>query len=100
MGTQHFIKDRRKRLEFIKKNIGYGEKVERFVWDRGHVNGAEYHTVTSTALIVVRNVNTMKLVTVLVARPGQLRRLYGDREVPKYLIDLAIEHQRKGWNEI
>ena len=34
MGTQHFIKDRRKRLEFIKKNIGYGERqMSGLIWN-------------------------------------------------------------------
>ena len=96
MKTQHFIKDRQERLNFIKENIGYGEKVASFYWDRGHQNGAEIHTVTSTGLIIIKNYRTKNIVTVLIARPNQIKRLYGDTAVPQYLIDLAVEHQIKG----
>lgn len=91
-----------KRLDFIRDNIGEGNIIDSFLVDNGDPHGAEIHKVTSTALIMIHNAITQKFITVFIARPEQLRRLYrsDDREPPRHLIKLAYDHNRKGYNNL
>ncbi len=89
MKSRHYQNDRRGREERIKKNIGYGIVIARFLVDRGHANGAEIHELTDTAIINIYNERTHKLVTKLIARPGQIRRYYKDGNAPKEVLDRA-----------
>ena len=100
--SDHFSTDRRDRDEFINSRIGKGFVVDSFVVDRGHPSGAEIHNVTDTAIIIIHNQRTHKLITELIARPEQLRRLYRseNREVPKEVLALAYKHNIACYNEI
>lgn len=100
--TKHFSLDRNDRNDFIKKYIGYGNIIKTFTVDRGHKDGAEWHTVTSTGLIIVQNARTHRLVTILIARPNQIKRLYENKGLtaPGYLMDLARKHQEYGYNNL
>ena len=97
--TVHY-EERKSRNDFIKDKIGIGNHVRTFKWDKGHPNGPELHTITDTGIIIVRNERTNKLVTTLIARPGQIYRYYiNEGEVPpKYLMDIAEEHTKAGYN--
>lgn len=95
MNSKHYNNDRQGREALIKA-IGYGSIVKGFKVDRGHKDGPEMHIITSTALILVYNFNSKKLVTKLIARPAQLTRYNWD--CPTDLIALAKEHQRLGYN--
>jgi len=90
--------EREKRIEHI--NGGDGEEVARFLVDRHHPAGPEIHVVTSNAIIVIYNAFTGKLVTKLVARPGQIKRYYDAKGLtaPQYLLDIARVHKERGWN--
>lgn len=95
--------DRLERQNFIKENIGFGEHFDSIVWDKGHRNGKEIHTITTTGIICIYNFYTRKFITMLIARPQQIKRYYYGKPFPKGLneiLKLAEEHQRKGWNEI
>jgi hypothetical protein len=70
--TYHWL-SRDERIEFIKKEIGGGNSYRTFYWDRHHPKGPEVHIITTTGIIVVKNYYTRKLVTVLIARPGQIK---------------------------
>lgn len=100
--TDHYLDDRKKRSEFINEHIGIGNVVGSFIVDRGHLGGAEIHYVTDTAIIIIRNLSTQKLITTLIARPEQIRRLYHsiNEEPPKKIMRLAYKHNRKRFNEI
>ena len=100
--TEHFATERQGRDAFIHDVIGVGNVIDTFVVDRGHVGGAEIHSVTDTAIIIINNQQTNKLITELVARPAQLRRLYGERgeEPPKWLLRLAYNNNRHKYNEM
>lgn len=76
------------------ENIGEGTVIDSFVVDKGHDKGAEIHSVTDTGIILIYNKYTNKLITELIARPGQLQRLYRaeQREVPPKLLSLAYKH--------
>jgi hypothetical protein len=99
--TEHFANDRQSRDTFIHEVIGVGNTIAEFVVDRGHVGGAEIHSVTDTGVIIISNQQTGKLITELVARPAQLRRLYHKRgeEPPKWLLRLAYKNNRHRYNE-
>lgn len=97
----HYNNDRQSRNTFINDKIGAGEIVDSFVVDRGHPGGAEVHSVTDTAIIIIHNQKTNKLITELIARPEQIRRLYrsAGKTPPKNIIELAYKHNRDRYNE-
>lgn len=99
--TKHWD-ERQRRLEFIRKNIGYGQTLAEFIVDKGYRNGLEVHKVTSTGITVISNLKTRKLITVLISRPRQIERLYtaNNMTAPEGLLKIAKHHEEKGWNEI
>lgn len=101
MTSLHFQSERQSRNQFIHSAIGLGNVLDSFVVDRGHPAGAEVHKVTDTAIIIIENQQTQRLVTELIARPEQLRRLYRSegREPPRNVLNLAYEHNKQRYNE-
>lgn len=93
--SEHYDGERLTREELIER-IGEGNVICSVVIDKGHPNGAEEHFLTDTGIIIIVNNRTRILVTKLIARPGQLRR-FGNR-VPRRVVELAMEHQRLGYN--
>lgn len=69
------IADRLNRVDECTKSSNV--VVDRFIVDKGHRNGAEIHEVYSDSTIKVYNLNTLKLITILFARPAQIKRYYG-----------------------
>ena len=99
MVSTHYINDRQSRERLIEE-IGYGTIVKTVVVDRGHCNGLEVHSISSTGIIIIRNQRTNKLVTKLIARPGQIARYYEANEcIPRELMEIARDHLRMGYNE-
>lgn len=96
MTSKHLTHDRQGRMALIAK-IGYGKPVASIEVDNGHKNGPEQQTLSTTGIITVRNIRTRKVVTYLIARPGQLKRFFTDA-IPEYLVEIAREHQRLGYN--
>ena len=45
--------------------------------------------------IIIYNKKTNKMITKLIARPGQIRRYYKDGKAPKNLIEKAIDNTVK-----
>ena len=97
MTSKHYIKDREARENRIKE-IGQGKPVARFTVDRGHKNGPEIHEITDTAIINIYNERTKKLVTKLIARPGQIKRYFENGNAPQYLINKAKYNVALGYN--
>lgn len=62
--------------------------------DTGHRAGCEVHVLTSTGIVLVFNAHSRKLITVLVARPGQVARYYEPfgEDVPDWLMARAYEN--------
>lgn len=100
MYSTHYVKERIAREKLIAE-IGIGEAVATIKLDRGHPAGAELHTITTTGIIVIRNVHSGKIVTKLIARPGQVRRYFDEiaPEVEK-IIQIARIHQQLMYNEM
>lgn len=98
MTSRHYTNDRQKREEIIKK-IGYGKIIKSVVVDRGHKNGPEIHNLSDTGIITIQNQRTKKMITKLIARPGQIKRYYKENEIiPVGLLDLARQHQKLALN--
>lgn len=97
--TAHYTTDRSAREALINK-IGQGNVIKGFIVDRGHKNGKEAHMVTDNAIVIIYNYNTKRLVTKLIARPGQIRRYYkGVGQVaPQWLLNIAYDHEKLGYN--
>ena len=98
MTSKHWTADRKRRNDLIEK-IGYGVEIKRTVVDKGHKNGAEIHVLSSTGIITIYNQRTGKMITKLIARPGQVKRYFNENEIiPAGLIDLARQHQKMNYN--
>lgn len=91
----HFHRDRHERIMRIAQTVGFGHIVRQCLVDTGHRAGCEVHVLTSTGIVLVFNAHSCKLVTVLVARPGQVARYYepfGEDGVP-----FCWDYQIKGF---
>ena len=104
MMTKHYMYKRYERDKFIDEHLGVGHIVDGFIVDKGHPNGAEVHSITDNAIIIVHNLETGKLVTQLLARPSQIKRYYKDtnrKRPPEYreILRLAEAHKRLGYNK-
>lgn len=97
MTSKHYMTDRQKR-EAIIEMIGKGTEVKRVVLDKGHKNGAEIHVISSTGIVTIYNQRTKKLITKLIARPGQIKRYWKNEEAPEELIQIARQHQKMNYN--
>lgn len=96
--SKHYKQDRQAR-EAIIRQIGTGKAIATVRVDKGHPNGAELHTVTTTGIIIIRNERTGKMITKLIARPGQIRRYFTEMtEEIQRVIGIAREHELKGYN--
>lgn len=98
----HYGTERKGRDAFIREHIGEGNVVDSFVVDKGHPDGAEVHSVTDTGIVIIHNQKTNKLITKLIARPEQLRKLYhsDNREVPRKILSLAYKHCLASYNAL
>ena len=100
--SKHYKSDRKERDRIIREEIGgYGKPIARFEdVDRGHANGPEIHVVTSTGIIIVYNQKTKMMCTTKIARPAQIYDLFNreNRIPPREVIQLAREHQAKGYH--
>ena len=94
MTSKHYTNDRIEREKIIEM-IGYGTIVAEFTVDRGHKNGPEIHKISDTGIITIYNKRTHKLITKLIARPGQIRRYYKNGNAPENLIKKAIDNTVK-----
>ena len=100
--SRHFMTNRKDRQEFIEERLGTGNEVRSFYVENGHANGAEIHTVTDTGVIIIKNAITGKIITEIIGRPAQLKRLYSSigEEVPKKLLKTAYKNNSLHYNLI
>lgn len=100
MNSRHWDRDREARREAIRR-IGTGNVIKTVEIDRHHKNGPEIHEISDTGIITVFNKNTHKMITQLIARPGQIRRYFTeDERIPKGLLNIARQHQELNLNYV
>lgn len=98
MTSAHYYEERTYRENLIRE-IGYGRPIKTVTIDRGHRDGAEIHQLSDTGIITIFNARTHKLITRLIARPGQIKRYYKENEIiPNELLNLARQHQIMAYN--
>lgn len=92
--TGHFHDERMSRAVRVTRLVGLGHPIRQCLVDTGHRNGLEVHVLTDTGLVFVYNHESKELVTVLIARPGQVKRYYEPfgEDAPKELIARAYEN--------
>ena len=101
MDTTLHTNKRLKRINFIIDNIGIGKVIKEVTVDRGHRDGIEIHAITDTGIIIIKNRRKNSIITMLIARPEQIRRYYREDEVvPEEVIEIALEHEKKGYNKL
>ena len=100
--SSHYANERQNRSDFISNSIGRGNVIDEFIVNRGDERLDERHSVTDTAIIIIHNNYTKKLITEIIARPEQLRRLYhsNGKEPPRRLLRMAYKHNQRRYNEI
>lgn len=92
--SRHWKAERKERNKVIQQ-IGLGATIKVVEVDNHHINGPEIHKISNTGIITILNKRTKKMITQLIARPGQIRRYYKENEtIPTELIEIAREHQR------
>ena len=100
MNTMHWNDERISRATLIEQ-IGEGTIIKTAIVDKGHRNGPEIHQLSDTGIITIYNQRTKRLVTKLIARPNQVKRYYNDIEkIPQEILDIAKEHQLKGYHKM
>lgn len=74
--TKHFDNDRKVRQQVINHIIGVGKPFASFLVDANHKNGMEIHTLLDNGTIEVRNYDSGKIVTQIVAYPLRLEKYF------------------------
>ena len=103
MVSNHYKNKRYKREKFIDEHLnGDGKVIDSFIVDKGHEKGLERHDITENGIIIIYNKSSGKLCTKLLARKNQIKKLYQGvgKQPPKWLIKLAAEHERLGYNKV
>jgi len=81
--SEHLRNDRSGRIAFIEKTVGFGRIVKELY--RIKNNRAEWCCITDTGVMVIKNANKSKIVTMWIATLGQLEQVYLDEVIPKNL---------------
>lgn len=66
--------------------------------DKHHINGAEVHALYSDGSIRIYNYNTKKLITVLIARPNQAKRLNSEVQLPEEIYNICYRNMKNKYN--
>jgi len=82
--------------------------ISTFVVDRNHRDGQEFHVITENAIVFIFNKRKYEqhspdcFITVLIARPGQIKRYYDaiGRTAPEDVLNAARTWQKAGYNKI
>lgn len=94
--TSH-IRERNYRFKHLSLNA---EPVNGFIAiiDKHHIEGVEVHALYDDGSIRIYNYNTKKLITVLIARPGQAKRLNPEMQLPQNIHDICYRNMKNRYN--
>lgn len=89
--SNHFHNDRMKRYRKILSLEKFPVINESFLVDNGHEKGKEIHCVSMHGIVYIYNYNSRKLITMILARPNQIKRLYDSvgKNVPAEILQEA-----------
>ncbi len=106
-GKSYHMNNRNNRFKNVLEIEREKLKIDKsFLVDKGHKNGQEVHVVTTNGIIFIYNFMKLfscsqnALVTVLIARPNQVTRLYNACNLTpdKEIINKCFEHVKQGLN--
>ena len=99
--TIHFSNERKDRSKFIRDVLGFGDVVDVFTVDRGHAGGEELHEVTDTGVVIIHSKRSSKIITAIIARPEQIKKLYkrAGKRPPRWLLRIAYKNNMSKYNE-
>lgn len=100
--THHFDDERLKRFE-VAERLNNGAPIDAsFLVDKGHPHGPEIHCVSKNAVIFILNERTKRFITVLLARPNQVKRLYKEcgLQAPRTILKIASYYKENNLNTI
>ena len=106
LSTRHWNNDRSQRSQRYRSEAK-GNGVYSFIVNTGHPNGFEVHTITDKAFIIIQNEQTERLITILAARPGQIKRYWRRRNqrlpndsIFRTIMKCAADNQDSGLNNL
>lgn len=94
--TSH-IRERNYRFKHLSLNA---EPVNGFIAiiDKHHIEGVEVHALYSDGSIRIYNYRTKKLITVLIARPNQAKRLNPEIQLPEEIYNICYRNMKMKYN--
>ena len=103
--SHHAREDRQTRFNLVDK-LDHEPTIDKaFIVDKGHRNGKEIHCVSKKGIIYILNLrkylnNYNSLITVMVARPRQITRLYEacNLRASESIVKCSRENQKLGYN--
>lgn len=99
----HYEDDRRIRQKIIEMNrLDEGKSIASFRVLYGEDKRPQIHTVTSTGLIIIKGEGSSRVITKIIARPKQIKRLYRSvgLEPPQSLLDIAESNKERGLSRV
>ena len=95
--TKHFNEERRYRLKHLDLSA---KLVDGFIAiiDKHHINGVEIHALYSDGSIRIFNYRTKKLITILIARPNQAKRLNPEVQLPEEIYNICYRNMKNKYN--
>lgn len=95
--SRHFQQDRLSRYRKILSLEKFPVINESFLVDNGHKKGMEIHCVSTHGIIYIYNYNSRKLITMIIARPNQIKRLYEScgENIPEIILQEAKKNNTK-----
>ncbi len=104
--TWHLTEERQERLDFAISLLDSNDYVEHtFLIDKNHKNGCELHNVTHSGIIFILNQwkyenNRPCFITVFIARPNQIARLYWHFgfAIDDYTLQKCLMYEKLGYN--
>lgn len=95
--TYHFSIERKGRFDYIKATCGVGEPLVSEIYQSPTSSIPSENTLTDTGVIIVRNVETRKIVTMYIASTGQAVALYrtatNGKRLPDWLFEQVLDNQ-------
>lgn len=72
------LAERKQRAEIYEDILSSSTVAAGYLVDRGHKHGPEAHIIYNNSTIEIYNRETKRYITIIAARPGQLKRYFGD----------------------
>lgn len=90
--SHHIAVDRMDRAITILERVGLGEEIRTVEWVDS-TGRACLRTLTSTGVILCKNIETLRVTTLFIATPVQVQKMYIGMPCPSYIYAMAKKNQ-------